>query len=66
MFRISIAKWMIDQNCRDHDGNGRDGANGLIKLKERGQGQVRAIAESQETSIVFGMPKAAISTHLSR
>lgn len=45
-------------------GMGSDGANGLIQLKERGQGKVRAIAESQETSIVFGMPKAAISTHL--
>ena len=43
-------------------GMGSDGANGLILLKERGQ--VKAIAESQETSIVFGMPKAAISTHL--
>ncbi len=43
-------------------GMGSDGANGLIHLKERGQ--VKAIAESQETSIVFGMPKAAISTHL--
>lgn len=45
-------------------GMGSDGANGLIHLKERGHGQVKAIAESQETSIVFGMPKAAISTHL--
>ncbi len=43
-------------------GMGSDGANGLIHLKERGQ--VKAIAESQETSIVFGMPKAAIATHL--
>lgn len=45
-------------------GMGSDGANGLIHLKENGLGQVKAIAESQETSIVFGMPKAAISTHL--
>ena len=43
-------------------GMGSDGANGLIQLKEKGQ--VKAIAESQETSIVFGMPKAAISTRL--
>lgn len=43
-------------------GMGSDGANGLIHLKEKGQ--VKAIAESQETSIVFGMPKAAIATHL--
>ena len=27
-------------------------------------GQVRAIAESKETSIVFGMPRAAIATRL--
>ncbi|MFJ8243957.1 chemotaxis response regulator protein-glutamate methylesterase [Peribacillus asahii] len=43
-------------------GMGSDGANGLIELKRKGQ--VKAIAESQETSIVFGMPKAAIATHL--
>lgn len=43
-------------------GMGSDGANGLIQLKERGQ--VKAIAESQNSSIVFGMPKAAIATRL--
>ena len=43
-------------------GMGSDGANGLIHLKK--MGQVKAIAESEETSIVFGMPKAAIATHL--
>jgi two-component system, chemotaxis family, protein-glutamate methylesterase/glutaminase len=43
-------------------GMGADGAQGLIDLKNNGS--VSAIAESQETSIVFGMPKAAIATKL--
>ncbi|WP_082677100.1 protein-glutamate methylesterase/protein-glutamine glutaminase [Bacillus sp. FJAT-29937] len=43
-------------------GMGADGAKGLIALKQ--SGKVTAIAESQETSIVFGMPKAAIATRL--
>ncbi|MCC3357453.1 protein-glutamate methylesterase/protein-glutamine glutaminase [Bacillus sp. REN16] len=43
-------------------GMGTDGSYGLKKLKE--SGQVVSIAESQETSIVFGMPKSAIETHL--
>ncbi|RFU71306.1 chemotaxis response regulator protein-glutamate methylesterase [Peribacillus saganii] len=41
-------------------GMGADGSKGLVELKRKGL--VKAIAESQETSIVFGMPKAAIST----
>ncbi|MFT4413582.1 protein-glutamate methylesterase/protein-glutamine glutaminase [Fredinandcohnia humi] len=43
-------------------GMGADGSKGLKKLKETGQ--VFSIAESKETSIVFGMPKAAIETNL--
>ena len=43
-------------------GMGTDGSRGLTKLKKTGM--VKAIAESQETSIVFGMPKAAIATNL--
>ena len=43
-------------------GMGSDGSKGLISLKR--SGQVRAIAESEATSIVFGMPKAAIATNL--
>ncbi len=43
-------------------GMGTDGSSGLIKLKQTGQ--VVSIAESKETSIVFGMPKAAIETNL--
>lgn len=40
-------------------GMGQDGREGIIKIKEKG-GYV--IAESEETSIVFGMPEAAITT----
>ncbi|MDQ0412486.1 protein-glutamate methylesterase/protein-glutamine glutaminase [Mesobacillus stamsii] len=43
-------------------GMGADGAKGLVELKKNGI--VKAIAESQETSIVFGMPKAAIATNM--
>lgn len=43
-------------------GMGSDGVNGLKVLKS--SGLVKAIAESEETCIVFGMPKAAIATNL--
>jgi two-component system, chemotaxis family, protein-glutamate methylesterase/glutaminase len=43
-------------------GMGSDGSKGLVKLKEHGE--ARAIAESRETCIVFGMPKSAIATRL--
>ncbi|PFG06697.1 chemotaxis response regulator protein-glutamate methylesterase [Bacillus sp. es.034] len=43
-------------------GMGSDGSEGLIELKK--QGEVKAIAESRETCIVFGMPKSAIATKL--
>ncbi|MDF0725167.1 chemotaxis response regulator protein-glutamate methylesterase [Cytobacillus sp. S13-E01] len=43
-------------------GMGSDGSLGLRKLKSNGR--VHAIAESEETSIVFGMPKSAIATNL--
>lgn len=42
-------------------GMGSDGAKGLSKLKLAGN--VTTIAESEKTSIVFGMPKAAIDTN---
>lgn len=38
-------------------GMGRDGAEGLLKLKNAG---AHTIAESEETAIVFGMPREAI------
>jgi two-component system, chemotaxis family, protein-glutamate methylesterase/glutaminase len=43
-------------------GMGADGSLGLIHLNK--SGKLKAIAESAESSIVFGMPKAAISTNL--
>jgi two-component system chemotaxis response regulator CheB len=43
-------------------GMGADGTEGLKTLK--GSGEVRSIAESEETSIVFGMPKSAIATNM--
>ncbi|BAK17398.1 chemotaxis response regulator containing a CheY-like receiver domain and a methylesterase domain [Solibacillus silvestris StLB046] len=43
-------------------GMGYDGSKGLVSLKETGN--VTAIAESAETCIVYGMPKAAVETQL--
>ena len=43
-------------------GMGYDGSNGLKALKDTGN--VVAIAESAETCIVYGMPKAAVETQL--
>jgi two-component system chemotaxis response regulator CheB len=43
-------------------GMGSDGTSGLRQLKE--SGHTKAIAESEETSVVFGMPKAAINANL--
>ncbi|GAE43674.1 chemotaxis response regulator protein-glutamate methylesterase CheB [Mesobacillus boroniphilus JCM 21738] len=43
-------------------GMGSDGSKGLVEMKK--SGTVKAIAESQDTSIVFGMPKAAIATNM--
>lgn len=42
-------------------GMGSDGTEGLKSLKK---GTVKAIAESEKTSVVFGMPKSAINTQL--
>ena len=38
-------------------GMGRDGADGALALHEKG---ARIIAESQETCVVYGMPRAAV------
>ena len=43
-------------------GMGYDGSKGLIELKKKGN--VIAIAESADTCIVYGMPKAAVETQL--
>ncbi|MCP3031214.1 chemotaxis response regulator protein-glutamate methylesterase [Halobacillus sp. A1] len=44
-------------------GMGADGTEGLIKMKKRNS-SCYVIAESEETSIVFGMPKAVIKSKL--
>jgi two-component system, chemotaxis family, protein-glutamate methylesterase/glutaminase len=43
-------------------GMGSDGVSGLKHLKKTDE--IKAIAESEETCVVFGMPKAAIATGL--
>lgn len=43
-------------------GMGSDGSKGLIELKQ--SGNVMAIAESEKTCILYGMPKAAVETQL--
>lgn len=48
--------------CVVMTGMGSDGSQGLRELKR--SGTVIAIAESEETSIVYGMPKAAVATGL--
>jgi two-component system, chemotaxis family, protein-glutamate methylesterase/glutaminase len=43
-------------------GMGSDGTEGLKHLRQ--SGYVKAVAESEETAVVFGMPKAAITANL--
>ena len=52
----------IDKIAVIMTGMGYDGSKGLKALKRTGN--VIAIAESQETCIVYGMPKAAVETQL--
>lgn len=44
-------------------GMGRDGAQGMLALHQQGH---MTIAQDQKTSVVFGMPKAAIELHAVR
>ncbi|OKL37119.1 protein-glutamate methylesterase/protein-glutamine glutaminase [Domibacillus mangrovi] len=61
-FRSAAAIHRVEKIAVIMTGMGTDGADGLIKLKETGV--VKAIAESKETCVVYGMPKAAVATHL--
>ncbi len=45
-------------------GMGNDGTNGLKQMKEQDAEGTLALAESEDSSVVFGMPKAAIQTGL--
>ncbi|MEO0795438.1 MAG: chemotaxis response regulator protein-glutamate methylesterase [Verrucomicrobiota bacterium] len=56
-FKSLAANWPAPGVALLLTGMGRDGAEGLKMLRERGW---RTIAQDEETSIVFGMPKAAI------
>ncbi|WNS79709.1 chemotaxis response regulator protein-glutamate methylesterase [Domibacillus sp. DTU_2020_1001157_1_SI_ALB_TIR_016] len=61
-FRSAAAIHDLEKTAVIMTGMGSDGAEGLITLKETGT--VKAIAEAKETCVVYGMPKAAIATHL--
>jgi two-component system chemotaxis response regulator CheB len=41
-------------------GMGSDGTKGLIEIKQ--QTDVYALAESKETAVIYGMPRAAVNT----
>ncbi|SHF52023.1 protein-glutamate methylesterase/protein-glutamine glutaminase [Ornithinibacillus halophilus] len=43
-------------------GMGSDGSNGIIKLKENDPNTI-VIAESEESTVVYGMPRAAVKTN---
>lgn len=45
-------------------GMGSDGTHGLKQLKQSHKNNVYSIAESEKTSIVFGMPKSVIKENL--
>ncbi len=59
-FWRSVAGWMNRTPLRVSaailTGMGKDGAEGLLELKERG---AHTIAQDEDTCIVYGMPKAA-------
>lgn len=56
-FKSLAAHWPKPGVALILTGMGRDGAEGLKMLRERGW---RTIAQDQETSVVWGMPKAAV------
>lgn len=56
-FHSVAANWTAQGTAVILTGMGRDGAEGLMSLRKAGW---RTIAQDQKTSVVFGMPKAAI------
>jgi two-component system response regulator WspF len=58
VFFMSLAQyWRSPATAVLLTGMGRDGAQGLLKLRQAGW---HTIAQDERTSVVFGMPKAAI------
>lgn len=57
----SIAKTRLKILCVILTGMGKDGSEGLKLIKKE---NLTVIAESEKTTVVYGMPKAAISTGL--
>lgn len=68
LFESMVALRELKRHALLMTGMGSDGAKGMLALKQ--SGAVSAIAESQETCIVYGMPRAAVelggTTHILR
>ena len=62
MFESVSSMKELDKVAVIMTGMGYDGSKGLVEMKQNGN--VIAIAESAETCIVYGMPKAAVETKL--
>lgn len=57
MFLSAAQRWSSPGTAVLLSGMGKDGANGLLALKNAGW---YTIAQDRETSVVYGMPKAAV------
>jgi two-component system response regulator WspF len=57
LFRSVAAMWSKPGSAALLTGMGQDGARGLLALREAGW---KTIAQDQATSVVYGMPRAAV------